>query len=231
MEGMTYNMTRVLLVEDDPQILKSLSVNLKYGGYEVSTAESVEQAWQRFSGAAFDAILLDVNLPDGTGLDLCRRIRNAGSETPILFLSARTDEETVVEGMNIGGDDYLRKPFGMEELKVRMNKLIKKTAPRKNILIAGTLTMDLNKRLVLIGETALSLGRREFDILSILVRKPGDVITRENILSQLEEKSELYDRTIDSHMSHLRKKIRDVAGNKIRIGSVYGVGYRLEWDN
>lgn len=223
-------MFNVLLVEDDPQISKSLSMSLKYSDYDVAVAETIGDAWSKMAAMTYDILLLDVNLPDGTGMELCEKIRAAGKEVPIIFLSARTDEETVVKGMNLGGDDYLRKPFGTEELKVRMNKVMKRTTAStpKNSLTVGPLTMDFGKRTVLLQGSPLNLGKRQFDILAILARKAGDVVTRENILIQLDNNTDLYDRTIDSHMSHLRIKLRE-AGDTIQIVPVYGVGYRLQW--
>jgi DNA-binding response OmpR family regulator len=221
--------TKVLLVEDDTQISKSLSMSLSYSGFDVTTAESLAEAWAKFAERRYDILLLDVNLPDGTGIEICQKLRADGETVPILFLSARTDEETVVQSMNIGGDDYIRKPFGTEELKVRMNKIIKRSDHPKNVLEAGPLKMDMEKRSVTVKDQAISLGKREFDILSILVKKSGDIVTRDFILSSLDEKSDLYDRTIDSHMSHLRRKLREAADGNLQIASVYGVGYRLVW--
>jgi DNA-binding response OmpR family regulator len=222
-------MTKVLLVEDDPQISKSLSMSLSFSGFQVESAETLADAWERFLKNPFDVLLLDVNLPDGSGIDLCKRIRESGNEVPILFLSARTDEETVVKGMNLGGDDYIRKPFGTEELKVRIQRLLQRMGPGKEFIEAGPLRMDAEKRSATLNGKNLQLGKREFDILSILARKSGDTISRDNILLLLNEDPEVYDRTIDSHMSHLRRKIRDSAGESLQILAVYGVGYKLQW--
>jgi len=224
-------MNKILLVEDDSQIAKSLSLNLSLSGYEVATADSVSAAQVKVSQNSYDLLLLDVGLPDGSGIDFCRQLRGAGSDVPILFLSARTDEETVVRGISSGGDDYIRKPFGTEELKVRMNKLLQRAAAaeKSNLIHAGPLALNLDHRSAVVDGQPLTLGKREFDILAILARKKGDVVTREMILQGLQENAELYDRTIDSHMSHLRKKIRDAAGITLQIVAVYGVGYRLQW--
>lgn len=219
---------KILLVEDDSQILKSLSMGLSFSGYEVATAENLSQAWTKFSNHPYDILLLDVNLPDGTGIEFCQRVRATGKEIPVIFLSARTDEETVVKGISSGGDDYIRKPFGIEELKVRMTTLLKKSAPPRNLLQAGPLQLDLERRTATLLGAPLTLGRREFDILAFLAKKAGDVATRDHILSNLDEKPDLYDRTIDSHMSHLRRKLRE-AGEGVQIVAVYGVGYRLQW--
>jgi DNA-binding response OmpR family regulator len=221
--------TKILLVEDDPQISKSLSMSLSFSGFQVESAESLAEAWGKFLKTSFDVLLLDVNLPDGNGIDLCKRIRDSGSEVPILFLSARTDEETVVKGMNLGGDDYIRKPFGTEELKVRINRLLHRIGPPKEFIEAGPLKMDTENRSATLQGRNLQLGKREFDILSILAKKSGDTISRDNILLLLNEDPEVYDRTIDSHMSHLRRKIREAAGESLQILAVYGVGYKLQW--
>jgi DNA-binding response OmpR family regulator len=219
---------KVLLVEDDPQISKSLQMSLSFSGFDVETAGTIAEGWVKATASSFDIFLLDVNLPDGSGLDLCRRIRDTGRDVPILFLSARTDEAVVVEGMNLGAEDYIRKPFGTEELKVRMNKAMKRASPAKNQIDYGPISLSVDKRTATIHGQALKLGKREFDILVILTKKAGDVVTRENILSLLESNSDLYDRTIDSHLSHLRRKLRDVANDEIQIVPVYGVGYRLQ---
>jgi DNA-binding response OmpR family regulator len=223
-------MVKVLLVEDDAQISKSLSVSLQYGGYEVATAETVADGWSKISNFNFDVLLLDVNLPDGNGIELCKKVRDTGNQVPVLFLSARTDEEVAVAGLSVGADDYIRKPFGLEELKARMSRAMVRGERKKNVVKVGTMTMDMDKRFVSIVDKPISLGRREFDILAILVKRAGDVISREAILQDLFENPEIFDRTIDSHMSHLRKKLKDAAGETLRITSVYGVGYRLDWD-
>ena len=224
-------MNRLLIVEDDAQIAHGLELNLGYGGYTTTRAGTVAEAWSMVTapGETIDAILLDVGLPDGSGLDLCRRIRDAGNDIPILFLSARTDESTVVAGIAGGGDDYIRKPFGTEELKARIQKLLRKNkSEKKNVASFGPLTLEPDRRTARLAGEVLSLGRREFDILSILVGRGGDVVTREFILERLSEGAEVFDRTVDSHISHLRRKLRVAGAGRVNIASVYGVGYRLE---
>lgn len=223
-------MTKVLVLEDDAQIAKSLSMGLTYGGFEVTCAGTVAQAWMEISQNRYDVVLLDVGLPDGSGIELCQRVRSVGKTVPILFLSAKTDEDSVVRGITAGGDDYIRKPFGIEELKARMNKLLRRTSQPGKILTAGPLVVDLEKRLATVKGRTLNLGRREFDILALLAKKAGDIVTRDSIIASLDEEAEVYDRTIDSHISHMRRKMRDVSGNVLQILSIYGVGYRLDWE-
>lgn len=222
-------MSKILIVEDDPQISKSLLINLKLSGFEAHASSTMKNAWQRIKDEHFDLICLDIGLPDGSGLDLCQKIRREGHEVPILFISARTDEATAVEAMNHGADDYVRKPFGIEELKVRMKKMMKKFILPEAPLTFGDLTIDPANRLVRIVDKIVVLGRKELEILILLTKRAGDIVTRENILNVLYENADTYDRTVDSHMSHLRKKIREVAGENLQINSVYGLGYRLNW--
>lgn len=222
-------MPRILIVEDDPQITKILKLNLKISGYETDSTTLMKDAWNKIVTEHFDLILMDIGLPDGSGLDLCEKVRESGNDVPIVFLSARTDESTVVRGIKNGADDYLRKPFGLEELKVRINKFIRKLTPTMQPIKFGDLTIDPSRRVATIMGEIVNLGRKELDILTLLARKAGDIVTRENILNTLYDNVDLYDRTVDSHMSHLRRKLREVAGLSLQITSVYGLGYRLEW--
>jgi DNA-binding response OmpR family regulator len=222
-------MPKILIIEDDPQITKILKLNLKLSGFDTDNATTFLEAWTKITTDHFDLLLMDIGLPDGSGLDLCQKVRESGNDVPIVFLSALTDEATVVKGIKNGADDYLRKPFGLEELKARVNKFVRKLMPHMQTIKFGELTIDPTKRVVTLMGEMISLGRKELDILTLLARKAGDIVTRENILSSLYENADLYDRTVDSHMSHLRRKIREVSGQSLQISSVYGLGYRLEW--
>lgn len=222
-------MPKILIIEDDPQITKILKLNLKLSGFDTDNAGTFQEAWSKITTDHFDLLLMDIGLPDGSGLDLCQKVRESGNDVPIVFLSALTDEATVVKGIKNGADDYLRKPFGLEELKVRVNKFVRKLMPHMQTIKFGELTIDPTKRVVTLMGEMISLGRKELDILTLLARKAGDIVTRENILSSLYENADLYDRTVDSHMSHLRRKLREVSGQSLQISSVYGLGYRLEW--
>jgi DNA-binding response OmpR family regulator len=222
-------MPKILIIEDDPQITKILKLNLKLSGFDTDNAMTIKDAWAKITTDHFDLLLMDIGLPDGSGLDLCQKVRESGNDVPIVFLSALTDEATVVKGIKNGADDYLRKPFGLEELKVRVNKFVRKLMPHMQTIKFGDLTIDPTKRVVTLMGEMLSLGRKELDILTLLARRAGDIVTRENILTTLYENADLYDRTVDSHMSHLRRKLREVSGQSLQISSVYGLGYRLEW--
>lgn len=219
---------KILLVEDDPLIAKSLKLSLPYKGFEVSVGESCRAGLEKFSAKAFDLVLLDINLPDGNGLELCRELRKKDESIPILLLTAKTDEQTAVDGLEGGADDYVRKPYGVAELVARMKRLLERKRKDTKPFRFGPLRIDLQKRMAWAGEEPLSLGKREFEILALLIKKSGEVVTRNEILDALGEAAEIYDRTIDSHLSHLRKKLKDVGAVGVQITPVYGVGYRLE---
>jgi DNA-binding response OmpR family regulator len=219
---------KILLVEDDPMIGQTLALSLPYRGYDLKVADTIAKASDLIAIAAFDLVLLDVQLPDGSGFDLCRIIREKDSLIPILMLSARTDEPSVVKGLSLGADDYIRKPFGLAELTARMDRLVERKLLRGNILSYRIITIDQVDRTVKIDGQLIHLGKKEYLILCYLVQRGGEVVTREEILDALSDDSDMFDRTIDSHLSHLRKKIRDIAGNRVRIHPIYGVGYRLE---
>ena len=221
-------MMNVLLVEDDPVIGRTLSMSLPYRGFHVTVSGTILEGWDDFRSGSFDLVLLDVQLPDGSGFDICRRIREVDGEKPIVMITARTDEPSAVKGLLDGADDYIRKPFGLDELTARMNRLLGRNKARKELILYRAVRIDLAQRKVWIAGKEVSFGKREFDILSILARHSGDVVTREEILDSIDDEADLFDRTIDSHLSHVRKKIRTAVGDEIQIIPVYGVGYRLE---
>ncbi len=221
-------MIHVLLVEDDPVIGHTLAMSLPYRGFHLKVATTIAEGRRLFGSEPFDLVLLDVQLPDGSGFDLCGWIREQNDWVPVLMVTARTDEPSAVQGLSGGADDYIRKPFGLDELTARMNRLIGRKASRKDHLHFRSIRLDLPERRAWIGEKEIPLGKREFDILTVLVRHSGEVVTREGILDAISDNPELFDRTIDSHLSHLRRKLKDAGGNDVHISPVYGVGYRLE---
>jgi DNA-binding response OmpR family regulator len=229
-------MPQILLVEDDPLISKSLKMSLGYKEYQVFVAGDLATAKKLFSEHTFDLLILDVNLPDGMSFPFCKSVREKDSQLPIIMLTARTDEESAVQGMTSGADDYVRKPFGINELLVRMQKLLERNTKLAKEIKYGPLKISSSKRMAWAYERELSLGKKEFDILHLLISKQGEVVTREEIVRVFGgEDSEVYDRTVDSHLSHLRKKLRDCMSAEnttgeqaIQITPVYGVGYRLE---
>lgn len=217
------SMARLLVVEDDPAIAKSLLTVLRWEGFQSAHAAGAETARELLAEGGFDLVLLDVNLPDGNGFDLCREWRERGLTVPILFLTARTDEDSAVRGLTLGANDYVRKPFSNRELVARIRAFLQVARRLKY----RELEIDPERREATLGGAPLALNRRELDVLCLFVRKAEKVVTREEILQMLGHAEELSDRTVDSHVSHVRVKLKK-AGGKVRLASVYGVGYRLE---
>lgn len=221
---------QVLLVEDDPLIAHTLGMGLRFEGFSLIPAASIKEAQEQLARHDFDILLLDIGLPDGDGISLCKKLRQSHPGTAILIISALSDEHTVVTAFDVGADDYMRKPFGLQELSTRMRRqhLLRQTETRqRNSIAFGSIQMDRGRRTVSIAGTVLQLGKKEFDVLFLLVQAGGDTITRQQILTQFDGDSAIYDRTIDSHLSHLRRKLKD-AGADERIVAIYGVGYKLE---
>jgi two-component system, OmpR family, response regulator len=221
-------MIEVLLVEDDPVLGRGLSVSLEIQGYHVHWARSLKEATQAREKVKPALILLDLGLPDGNGLDFLRTIRETDARTPVVILTAQSDEDSVVEGLQSGANDYVRKPFGNKELLARLKTALHEPQAREHQIRYGDLMLLLDKRKVVYGEKEVELNRREFDILSYLVQHAEAVVTRESLLSSLDKDGEIFDRTVDSHISHLRTRLKQAGVSTLHISSVYGVGYRLE---
>lgn len=219
---------QVLLVEDDLVITRALKMSLPFKGFEVTPCDTFRKGLEIFRAELFDVILLDVNLPDGNGLELCKEIRKINETIPILLLTAKTDESTAVSGFEWGADDYVRKPYGAQELVARMQRLIERKKGNLSELCFDCLKIDLKKHLAWAKNSQLNLGKREFEILALLIKRSGEAVTRNDILNTLGDDLELYDRTIDSHLSHLRKKLKNAGATQVQIVPIYGVGYRLE---
>ncbi len=221
-------MKKLLLVEDDRMISRTLKTALHYRDFDVTICESVRAGREALEKNEFDLVILDVNLPDGTGYELCKTLREKQNPIPIVMLTARADEASAVRGIESGADDYVRKPFGLEELSARLNRLLSNKTKSNDVISFHSLRISMKQRQAWVGESTVSLGKREFDILALLVKRSGEVVTREEIISTIDTDSEMYDRTVDSHLSHLRRKLKDAELKDVQITPVYGVGYRLE---
>jgi len=218
----------LLLVEDDPSLGRGLQINLELEGFQVVWAKDLAQGRiQLETPDAFRLVILDLNLPDGNGLSLLKELRPR-SELPVIILTARTEEESVVEGLQSGANDYVRKPFGNKELMARIRAVLKGLAPvERDELQVGALTLLKKRRRCYYQENEIDLNRREFDILSYFMENVDTVVTRDRLLEYLNTDSVVLDRTIDSHISHIRLKLRKANSISVQIQSVYGVGYRL----
>jgi DNA-binding response OmpR family regulator len=221
-------MTQVLLVEDDPMLGANLKLNLELEGFQVEWAQSLKAAMETNDKKAFQLALLDLGLPDGNGLDFCRHVREQGSRLPIIILTAQSDEDSVVDGLGAGADDYVKKPFSNKELVARIRAALRTPQVREEQIRVGNMLVLLEQRRVLVEGEEVPLNRREFDLLKILLARPGVVVTREAVIRQLGESAEqIFDRTVDSHISHIRAKLRKAKDCNVRIKSEYGVGYRI----
>ncbi len=216
------------MVEDD-QRLRSLVVRtLARAGLACDEAARISEAEELLPLHEYDLLVLDRRLPDGDGLDVCRRARRQGFGRSILMLTALDDPASTVEGLSDGADDYLGKPFDLEILAARAHALLRRNERRAPAqLVCGDLRLDPGRRAVWRGDAELALTAREFAILETLMRRPGHVLSREEILEEAwGEREEPMSNTIDVLVARLRKKL-DARPSSARIETVRGVGYRL----
>lgn len=226
------NQIKLLLVEDDPGLGRGLTLSLEAEFYKVTWVKSLKSALEEVAHP-YQLILLDLNLPDGNGIEFLKKIRRENIQTPTIILTAQTQEDFVVDGLSSGASDYIKKPFGHRELLARIKTALRTqetavAAPLDQELHYHDLSVYLDKRKATFQNREIDLNRREFDILAYFVLHAEAVVTRESLLSQFDKEGELFDRTIDSHVSHLRSRLKKAGVGTIRINSVYGVGYRLE---
>jgi DNA-binding response OmpR family regulator len=218
---------RVLLIEDDPRLAEMVKSYLGEAGFDVMIAAKGGSGVMAEKRESFDALILDLMLPDMDGLEVCRRIR-ASSDTPILMLTARGDTMDRVVGLELGADDYLPKPFEPRELLARLKAILRrgKSGRKAALLRFGRLEIDLEAREVRLGGEARALTSHQFDLLSVLARHAGRVMSRDAIMDLLKnEKLEAFDRSIDVHISRIRAAIEDDPKHPRRVITVRGAGY------
>jgi len=224
-------MTTVLVIEDDPAISRGLADNLKFEGYEVFTALDGETGYQLQRDKKPDVIVLDVMLPRISGLELCRKLRSERVQTPILMLTARSEEGDRVVGLDLGADDYVTKPFSVRELMARIRALLRRTqttATLPNELRFDDVEVDFLKYEARRNGKAIDMTRKEFAILRLLAGRAGEVVTRDDLLNDVWG-YEAYpvSRTVDNHVAGLRAKLERDAANPEHIKTVHGVGYKF----
>ena len=219
---------RVLVVDDEPQILRAVQMKLRDAGYTVDTASTAKEALSKAAMRPPKAIILDVLLPDGRGTDVCRELRR-WSEAPILVLSAVGEEKEKVEALDAGADDYVTKPFSGEELLARLRAVLRRANPSlRPVLEIGDLRIDLEKRAVKVNGHAISLTPIEYDLLRLLAENEGKLLTHPAILRAIwgpayrEESNYLH-----VYVSHLRRKIEPDPARPRYLLNQPGVGYRL----
>jgi DNA-binding response OmpR family regulator len=224
---------RILVVDDEPAVTDLLAYNFRKAGYEILLAADGREALRLARQSSPDLILLDLMLPEVDGLDVCRELRKT-SDVPIIMLTARGEEIDRVVGLELGADDYVTKPFSVRELLARVKAVLRRAQPDEKESVTGTilrgkggLRLDVDSRLVTVGETVLPLTRLEFDLLHLLLTNAGRVLTRERLLEQAWGYDFVGDtRAVDSAIKRLRAKLREAAPEADNIEAVRGVGYR-----
>ena len=220
---------RLLVVEDEPNILELLSASLRYAGFDVVTAAAGTEAVQAAQRHRPDLIVLDVMLPDMDGFDVIRRLRGGGARIPVVFLTARDATEDKIRGLTLGGDDYVTKPFSLEELVARIRSILRRTGeaePESSRLVFEDIELDEDAHEVRRGDTVVDLTATEYRLLRYLMLNPRRVLTRAQLLEHVWD----YDfngdaRVLETYVSYLRKKL-DAHGPSL-IHTVRGVGYAL----
>jgi two-component system alkaline phosphatase synthesis response regulator PhoP len=223
---------KILLVDDEPKVCELIKAYLEKDGYDVVIAMDGKSAIEQAQSYKPALIVLDLNLPEVDGVEVCRTIRR-NSDVPIIMLTARGDEVDRVVGLEMGADDYVTKPFSPREMVARVNAVLRRSregVSSKQQIIAGDLFIDLDKHDAIFKEQPLSLTPAEFKLLSVLARNPGRVYTRLQLMdSAYGESYEGYERTMDAHIKNIRQKIsRAAPGVSNPLVTVRGVGYKLE---
>lgn len=220
---------RILIVEDELDLANALARRLRQQGYAVDIAEGGERGWELGEIYDYDLLILDLNLPDMDGLEVCRRLRASRPDLLILMLTARDRLTDKVAGLDLGADDYLTKPFHFEELVARIRALLRRDMRvREPVLRVGDLKLDPASRTAWIGRHRLDLTRKEFGILEYLMRHPGEVVSQGDLIEHVwDEDVNLFSGSVRVHIYSLRRKLGDDAKHPRYIETVVGGGYRL----
>jgi two-component system response regulator RegX3 len=222
---------RILLIEDEESISEPLERALGREGFDVATAATAAEGRASFGERAPDLVLLDVMLPDGDGRDLLREFRTT-SRTPIVMLTARDEEIERVLGLELGADDYVTKPFSAREVVARIRAVLRRAEPRpangEGPIAVGELRVDPGSRIASFGGRTLELSRKEFEVLELLAREAGRVVSRERLLEEVWDTNWFGStKTLDVHVSGLRRKLGDDSASPRYLHTVRGVGFRL----
>ncbi len=240
-------MTKILVVDDEEPIVDAISYNLKKEGLMVETASDADECISRFLSGHPDLVILDVMLPSGNGLDLCRRLHRHNAALPVLLLTARAAEADCLRGFDAGADDYVVKPFSMRELMARVHSLLRRSAqpsgaellpslrpavepaPETETLHIDNMEIRADRREVVKNGMAVALSRKEFDLLTLLSANRGRVFDRQTLLSRVwGEDCYVDDRTVDVHIRWLREKLEPIPAKPELLLTVRGVGYKFK---
>lgn len=228
----------VLIVEDDTNITELLAIHLSDLGCKVFSERNGQSGLARAQGETFDLIILDVMLPGLNGMEICRKIRQNDRQTPIMMLTARSEEIDKVMGLETGADDYLTKPFSVREFIARVRVIFRRseekaryTVPVPQLISIAGLEIDIDKRKVMLRGERLDLSPREFELIVLLASNPGKSYSRKQLLSLVWGYDfEGYEHTVNTHINRLRGKIEADASNPVFVLTTWGVGYRFNED-
>jgi two-component system alkaline phosphatase synthesis response regulator PhoP len=223
-------MPRILIVDDEPEMLRGLEDNLQFEGYQTVTAGDGKKGLALALSEAPDLILLDIMMPGMSGWDLCRVLRQRGLDVPVIMLTARGEEVDRVLGLELGADDYVTKPFSLRELMARIRAVLRRPGPRQKFeeFAFGAVRVHLRARQAFKGGHEVRLTRKEFDLLRYLVEHPGEVITRDRLLDAVWGYERFpTTRTVDTHILRLRQKFEDDPERPAHILTAHGQGYRF----
>ncbi|MDR1531642.1 MAG: response regulator transcription factor [Clostridiales bacterium] len=223
----------IMAVDDEPKILEAVVSYLDSKGFKVFGAANGKQALEIFGRENISLIILDLMLPDITGEEICRKIRKK-SRAPVIMLTAKAEERDLLQGLNIGADDYMTKPFSLKELHARVLTVLRRTENDlvpltvRNSFHNGDLIVDFEKNLFQKKGVPVSLTPNETRILAALVKYPGKVFTRGELINiALGDEFDGYDRTVDVHVKNLRRKIEDDPGSPVYVLTIHGLGYKF----
>ena len=223
-------MNRIFLVEDDLSLIDGLEFSLQKNGFHVNIARTVKEALAVFEDNNYDLLILDLTLPDGNGFEICKKVRQT-SNVPIIFLTASDEEVNIVMGLDIGGDDYITKPFKLNELISRINALLRRAKVsniEQNQLQSNGLMINLIENRVFKNKSEIEVTTAEFRLLCLFMRNPNTVLTREIIIDRLWDNNGSFidDNTLSVYIRRLRCKIEDESENPKYLATVRGVGYK-----
>ncbi|HEX7353915.1 MAG TPA: response regulator transcription factor [Mycobacteriales bacterium] len=225
-------MTRLLVVDDEESFSEALAFMLTREGFEVAVADSGDQALAEFDRSGADLVLLDLMLPGVSGTEVCRQLR-ARSTVPVIMLTARDSEIDKVVGLELGADDYVTKPFSARELVARINAVLRRRAEPDDtppaLLSAGPVQMDVDRHVVTVRGEHVRMPLKEFEVLELLLRNAGRVLTRAQLIEQVWGSDYVGDtKTLDVHVKRLRAKIEESPGSPRHLVTVRGLGYKFE---
>lgn len=228
---------KILVIEDEPTLSRLLSYNLAQEGYETDVVGDGAEGYQAAVRNTYDLIILDIMLPGMNGFEVLSKLRQKGSKTPVIILTARNAEEEVVQGLKFGADDYITKPFGVAELLARLSAVLRRTGNKEvedtgthsgdKVITVGDLFIYPEKYEVVLNNQSIPLRPKEFEVLLYLVQRPGIVVTRDDLMNVVWGFDYIGgQRTVDVHVSSLRKKL-EMNQQSVQIESIRGVGYKL----